>query len=107
MSLCELTCREVEYVALSNDTTESDLKQRREIRNQTAYYVDQGAVRAATEGRVLIIDGVEKVEEADREEYSGCVVEATDQLEAWLKETGVETPVRAFSVSPLVSGSRV
>lgn len=37
----ELTKREVEYVALSRDTTETDLKQRREIRSGTAYYIDQ------------------------------------------------------------------
>lgn len=28
---CEMTKREVEYIALTRDTTESDLKQRREI----------------------------------------------------------------------------
>ena len=37
----ELTGREAEFVALSRDTTESDLKQRREIRDGTAHYVDQ------------------------------------------------------------------
>lgn len=39
----ELTKREVEYVALSRDTTETDLKQRREIRSGTAFYIDQVA----------------------------------------------------------------
>lgn len=39
--LQELTKREVEYIALSRDTTESDLKQRREIRSGTAFYIDQ------------------------------------------------------------------
>ena len=47
MRFCQLTRREVEYLALSRDTTESDLKQRREIRNGTAYYEDQCAVAAA------------------------------------------------------------
>lgn len=37
----ELTNREHEYVALSRDTTESDLKQRREIQQGTALYFDQ------------------------------------------------------------------
>ena len=60
--LQELTKREVEYIALSRDTTESDLKQRREIKNGTAYYVDQCAVRAATQGRVLMLEGIEKAE---------------------------------------------
>lgn len=58
----ELMRREVEYVVLSRDTTENDLKQRREILNSTALYVDQSAVKAAIEGRFLILDGVEKVE---------------------------------------------
>ena len=58
----ELTKREIEYIALSRDTTESDLKQRREISSGTAYYVDQCAVRAATKGRVLLLEGIEKAE---------------------------------------------
>ena len=36
-----MTNKEVEYVSLSRDTTESDLKQRREIRQGTAYHIDQ------------------------------------------------------------------
>ena len=41
MQYLELTGRELEYVALTRDTTETDLKQRREIRDGTAHYVDQ------------------------------------------------------------------
>ncbi|XP_034521130.1 von Willebrand factor A domain-containing protein 8 isoform X3 [Ailuropoda melanoleuca] len=41
MQYLELTKREVEYIALSRDTTETDLKQRREIRAGTAFYIDQ------------------------------------------------------------------
>ncbi|XP_041921214.1 von Willebrand factor A domain-containing protein 8 isoform X1 [Alosa sapidissima] len=62
MQYLELTKREVEYVALSRDTTETDLKQRREIRAGTAFYVDQCAVRAAIEGRILVLEGLEKAE---------------------------------------------
>ncbi|XP_074632889.1 von Willebrand factor A domain-containing protein 8-like isoform X1 [Acropora palmata] len=62
MQYLELTKREVEYIALSRDTTEADLKQRREISAGSAYYVDQCAVRAATNGRVLMIEGIEKAE---------------------------------------------
>lgn len=62
MQYLELTQRELEYVALSRDTTESDLKQRREILNGTAVYFDQSAVRAAVNGRVLVIEGIEKAE---------------------------------------------
>ncbi|KAJ8722262.1 hypothetical protein PYW08_004664 [Mythimna loreyi] len=58
----ELTQRELEYVALSRDTTEADLKQRREIQSSTATYFDQSAVRAAVEGRVLVLEGIEKAE---------------------------------------------
>lgn len=39
----ELTKREVEYIALSRDTTETDLKQRREIRDGSAFYLDQAS----------------------------------------------------------------
>ncbi|RZB40730.1 AAA 5 domain containing protein [Asbolus verrucosus] len=62
MQYLELTNREHEYVALSRDTTESDLKQRREIVKGTAKYFDQSAVRAAIEGRILILEGIEKAE---------------------------------------------
>ncbi|DAA24031.1 TPA: hypothetical protein BOS_12463 [Bos taurus] len=62
MQYLELTKKEAEYIALSRDTTETDLKQRREIRAGTAFYIDQCAVRAATEGRTLILEGLEKAE---------------------------------------------
>lgn len=62
MQYLQLTQRELEYVALSRDTTESDLKQRREILNGTAKYFDQSAVNAAVHGRVLVIEGIEKAE---------------------------------------------
>lgn len=41
MQFLEMTNRELEYVSLSRDTTEADLKQRREIKNGTASYFDQ------------------------------------------------------------------
>ncbi|WAR13710.1 VWA8-like protein [Mya arenaria] len=62
MMYLELTKREGEYVSLSRDTTEADLKQRREIKAGTAFYLDQAAVRAAVEGRVLVLEGIEKAE---------------------------------------------
>lgn len=62
MTYLQLTNQECEYIAISRDTSESDLKQRREISNGTSIYIDQAAVRAAKEGRVLVIDGVEKAE---------------------------------------------
>ncbi|CAG9859748.1 unnamed protein product [Phyllotreta striolata] len=62
MQYLELIGGEHEYVAISRDTTESDLKQRREIVAGTAKYFDQSAVRAAVEGRVLVLEGIEKAE---------------------------------------------
>uniref|UniRef100_K3W7I1 VWFA domain-containing protein n=1 Tax=Globisporangium ultimum (strain ATCC 200006 / CBS 805.95 / DAOM BR144) TaxID=431595 RepID=K3W7I1_GLOUD len=66
MRFCELLNKEVEYIAISQDTTESDLKQvleiRREITGGAAIFTDQAPVRAAIHGRVLVIDGLEKAE---------------------------------------------
>jgi von Willebrand factor A domain-containing protein 8 len=62
MQFCELTEQEIEFVQLTRDTTESDLKQRREITGGDVLFVDQAPVRAAKEGRCLILDGVEKIE---------------------------------------------
>ena len=63
MLYCELRRREVEYLCLSRDTTESDLKQRREILpGGSTSYTDQAPVRAAVEGRILILDGLERAE---------------------------------------------
>lgn len=41
MAFAELTAREIEYISLSRDTTESDMKQRREVIQKTAQYLDQ------------------------------------------------------------------
>ena len=54
---CQLIGREVEYLSLTRDTSESDIKQRREIVNQTAIYIDQVAVSAAINGRILVLEG--------------------------------------------------
>lgn len=62
MKYAALTNREVEYLSLSKDTTDTDLKQRREIIHGTALYIDQQAVRAALYGRLLVLDGIEKAE---------------------------------------------
>ncbi|CAG8551920.1 10698_t:CDS:10 [Diversispora eburnea] len=62
LKYAQLTNREIEYIPLSKDCTDADLKQRREILNGTAFYVDQACVRAAINGRILILDGIEKAE---------------------------------------------
>ena len=56
---CEL---EVEYVKLTRDTTEADLKQRRELSGSSVVFHNQAPVRAALAGRLLILDGLEQVE---------------------------------------------
>ena len=60
--ICALLGREVEYVGITRDTTESDLKQRREIRRGTVAYEAAPPLRAALYGRVLLLEGVEKAE---------------------------------------------
>jgi hypothetical protein len=62
VSYCELTRKAFEYVRFDRDTTESDLKQRRNIINKTVKFTDSCAVRAALLGHVLILDGLEKAE---------------------------------------------
>ena len=62
LSFAELTQREVEYLCLTRDTTESDIKQRREIVASSVVYANQCAVNAALNGRILIIEGIEKAE---------------------------------------------
>ena len=105
----ELTKREMEYVSLTRDTTESDLKQRREIQSGTAFYVDQSAVRAATEGRVLVLEGIEKVERnvlpvlnnllENREMHleDGRLLIPSNRYDALLADHGQE--VRCFSTN--------
>jgi MoxR-like ATPase len=63
-ALCfaELFKREVEVVSISADTTEADLKQRREIVGGDAIFIDQAPVRAALHGRLLLLEGIERAE---------------------------------------------
>lgn len=51
-----------EYQSLSIDTSESDLKTRKELSKQQVLFADQAPVRAALEGKMLILDGLEKCE---------------------------------------------
>ena len=60
--LCALLGREVEYIGVTRDTAEADLKQRRELIDGTVRYADAPPLRAALYGRVLILEGVEKAE---------------------------------------------
>jgi von Willebrand factor A domain-containing protein 8 len=60
--IAELNGWDIEYLAITRDTTESDLKQRREIVGNTVVYTDQPPVRAAINGSILILDGIENAE---------------------------------------------
>jgi hypothetical protein len=62
MSYAEMMKRPVEYLCITRDTTESDMKQRREITNSTVKYINQCAVNAAINGQILLIEGIEKAE---------------------------------------------
>lgn len=54
---------EYEYIALHRDVGETELKQGREIRSGgNLIYVDSPAVRAVKNGRILILEGIEKAE---------------------------------------------
>lgn len=60
---CRQQSREYIYCPLTRDTTESDLKQRKEILdNGTSIFVDQSVVQAALSGAILILEGLEKAE---------------------------------------------
>ena len=62
LRFCQIAGREVELITLTQDSTEADLKQRREIGVRGTYCVDSPVVTAALRGRVLILEGLEKVE---------------------------------------------
>ena len=63
LAFCELLNAEVECVTISADTTESDLKQRRELDGRGGVsWSDAPPVRAALGGRVLLLDGLERAE---------------------------------------------
>ena len=53
---------EVEYVSITRDSTESDLKQRRELSGGNVLYTNQPVVEAALHGRLLVLEGLEKAE---------------------------------------------
>ena len=64
LAYAELTQKPVEHLIITADMTESDFKQRRELVQQdgatTVQFVDQAPVRAAKNGRILVLDGIEK-----------------------------------------------
>jgi hypothetical protein len=64
MRYAEMVGREVEVVTITGDTSESGLKQRREIVNGKTLFVDEAVVRCAVHGRYLVMDGVHRAEQS-------------------------------------------
>ncbi|KAK4700971.1 von Willebrand factor A domain-containing protein 8, partial [Phenoliferia sp. Uapishka_3] len=63
LTFCSLLNRPFELVSLHRDVGESELKQGRELRKGGKLeYVDSPAVRAAKNGSILILDGIERCE---------------------------------------------
>ena len=63
MDYASLMQKPVEILTLTPDLTESDLKQRRElVLGKEVEFRDQAPVRAAKNGRLLILDGLERCE---------------------------------------------
>lgn len=58
----QMALREVEHVSLSPTVRENDLKQHREFRSGSVVWVDDAAVRAALNGRILLLEGLERCE---------------------------------------------
>jgi hypothetical protein len=54
LTFAELAGYECEFLTITRDTTESDLKQRRDIIGNTLVFTDQAPVRAALNGRLLV-----------------------------------------------------
>lgn len=62
-AFAELVNSEAYYVGISADTTESELRQRRELDpGKGSYWSDSAPVRAAVSGGLLVIDGLERAE---------------------------------------------
>lgn len=61
-AFAELLNREVEWLTLSRDTTESDLKQRRQLVRGSVVWEDAAPTRAALHGRLLVLEGMERSE---------------------------------------------
>lgn len=59
---CHYARRETQLLVLSRDTTDADIKQRKEILNGSLTYAHQAAVQAALNGQVLILEGLERAE---------------------------------------------
>ena len=62
LTFCARYQKPCHYVSLTRDTTESDLKQRRELTDSTVTFVDQPTVLCALNGHVLILEGLEHAE---------------------------------------------
>ena len=59
---CAVEDKTFQYLSLTRDTCESDLKQRREIVKGHSIFTDQAVLQAALNGDILILEGLEKAE---------------------------------------------
>lgn len=62
LAFAEAANAEAYYVGVSADTTESELRQRRELSGRGSYFSDAPPVVAAVRGGVLVLDGLERAE---------------------------------------------
>ena len=85
--------REVEVVSVSRDSTESDLKWPCASFQMDPYYVNQPVVEAALNGRVLVIEGLEKAERNLAASYQQPSREPRDGARGRLP-VGAPRPVR-------------
>ena len=83
LRFCEALGREAEVLTVTRDTTEADLKQRRELTSGPdgthTTYSDSMPVRCALMGRVLILDGIEKAERK-QSQWIACLEETAQSL---------------------------
>ncbi len=62
LGFAEMANREVEFVTLTPETREHDLKQARDFVGGATVWRDEAVVRAALAGRLLVLDGLHTVE---------------------------------------------
>ncbi|CAE7027981.1 unnamed protein product [Symbiodinium natans] len=93
------TGREVEYIGITRDTTEADLKQRREILDGQLVFHNAPAVEAALKGRLLILEGVQKAERNVLPLLNNLLENREMSLEdgSFLMAPGREAEIRAAS----------
>ncbi|KAL9652460.1 hypothetical protein ABK040_000032 [Willaertia magna] len=118
---CQLANRPIEYICITRDTSEFDFKQRKEILNaKHSYFIDQSAVRAAKNGSILILDGIEKAERnilpilnnlLENREMAledGSFLISSERYEALMREEGkTKEELEKMKIIPVHSNFRI